>query len=77
MWNLAVIVIIFAIVIIFEAPRIAKEKKKRDLWVFCILMFAAFVLGAAKSLRLPVPNPLDLLIVMYKPISDAVFSLIE
>lgn len=77
MWNLVLIVAIFAVVMVFEIPKIAREKKKRDLWVFCMLMFFAFTLAAAKSLRLPIPNPLDLLLVMYKPVSDAVFSLIQ
>ncbi|MHA6532454.1 hypothetical protein [Paenibacillus sp. BAC0078] len=77
MWNLAVIVVIFAVILVVEIPVIAKKDKKRDLWVFCILMFVAFSLGVAKSLRMSIPNPLDLLLVMYKPVSDAVFSLVQ
>lgn len=77
MWNLAVIVVIFAVILIVEIPAIAKKNKKRDLWIFCSLMLVAFTLAVAKSLQLPIPNPLDLLLVMYKPVSDAVFSLVQ
>jgi hypothetical protein len=52
-----------------------KNKLKKDLWVFCLLLI--FATGVNIALSVKIPNPLDFLTIVYKPVYDLIFSLFE
>ncbi|MDF2713852.1 MAG: hypothetical protein K0R28_777 [Paenibacillus sp.] len=59
-------------IVLIELPLLRKRGKK-EVWVFCVTLALALGLGMAKSARVPIPNPLDWIAFVYKPVSDAVF----
>ncbi|UOY91173.1 hypothetical protein MUG87_11440 [Ectobacillus sp. JY-23] len=66
-----VMVVLFAVGIsVFEIPPLRKEKRKRDLIVYGVLLLSGTLLSSAVILHLPVPNPLDWLAMLVKPFSE-------
>lgn len=59
-----------AIVMILEVPSLSKEKRRRELVAFGTILLAATGLSLALAWHLPVPNPTDLLIMIFKPVHD-------
>ncbi|MDO3681557.1 hypothetical protein [Paenibacillus ehimensis] len=66
-----------AVIVWMEVPYLLKNKRKKDLWVFSILLTLGLGLSIAKSMRLEIPNPLEWIAYFYKPVSDYVFGLLE
>ncbi len=74
MWGIVGIVAASAIVVGIEVPPLLQQKRKKDLWAVSILLVMALCLSIMKVLKVKLPNPLDWLTVIYKPISDIVFK---
>lgn len=64
------IIIVVAIIVAIEAPALWKKRWIKELWVFSVLMLVGTSLSLAQALRAPIPNPLDWITAVYKPISD-------
>jgi len=77
MW--ATLGIVSAAILIFmaEAPSLLKNKAKRELWVFSVLLVIGVGLSITRGLNVSIPNPLDVLIIVYKPLSDLLTSLLN
>lgn len=65
-----------AAIVWFDLPAIKKNGKK-EMWAYAVTLSAGLLLAIAKAVRMPVPNPLDWIAAVYKPISDAVFHLLD
>lgn len=64
-----------ALAIIFiEYPSLKKGTFKKDKYLFVIFLFIGVGLNIINGLRIKFPNLLDWLIIIYKPISQLVFS---
>ncbi|WP_026573413.1 hypothetical protein [Bacillus sp. UNC438CL73TsuS30] len=61
----------------FEIPNLWKKKLRKELWVFSILMLMAAGLGIAHSLDLPIPNPINGITIIFKPLSDFVYGMLK
>ncbi|MBD2866478.1 hypothetical protein [Paenibacillus oceani] len=59
-----------------ELPKLRKLGTREKAAFYAFLAFS-LGLGLAKSLRLPVPNPLDWIAYAYKPFSDFLFGLLK
>ncbi|WP_257348508.1 hypothetical protein [Pseudalkalibacillus decolorationis] len=77
MWGIAGILLIALLIIIFEVPSLWKSKQKKELWVFFLLLIFGVGLSIAKSLAVNIPNPLDWIIAVYKPFSDAMMNILK
>jgi hypothetical protein len=64
--SLAVAVLL----IIVEVPALRKKKANKELWAFSILLLFGTTLTIIQALDIQVPNPMDLIIYVYKPVSD-------
>ncbi|RKN86081.1 hypothetical protein [Paenibacillus ginsengarvi] len=60
-------------ILLIEMPFLQKGSKKEK-WTFAITLVFALGLAIAKSVRAPLPNPLDLIAYLYKPLSDWVYN---
>jgi hypothetical protein len=69
-------IIVSVLVILYEVPRLSKKKLWKELWVFSVLLAIAVMLNVAESLHIPIPNPLDLITIIYKPMSKIFFTLL-
>ncbi len=77
MWVITGIVVTASLIVILEVPPLVKAKLKRELWLFSILLLLGTLLSIAKYLQIPIPNPLDMLYVIFKPMSDLLFSFLK
>jgi hypothetical protein len=77
MWAITGIVVTASLMVILEVPPLLKAKLKRELWLFSILLLLGTLLSIAKYLQIPIPNPLDMLYVIFKPMSDLLISFLK
>ncbi len=58
-----------------EIPSLRGHKK--DLWVFSILLACAIALCIAVTLKTRVPNPLDWVAAVFRPIGERIIGMLE
>ena len=71
MW-VVVTLLITALIVLFEAPGLWKNRQWRELGVFSVLMAAGFILAILHSSNVRLPNPLNMIITIYKPLADSI-----
>ena len=71
--NKLTILGIAAIIIAIEVPTLKRKSMKKELWLVCILTLFGTTLAIAQTLHIPLLNPADWIIAVYKPISDIVY----
>jgi hypothetical protein len=71
------ILVISTLIAMKEIPPLLKQKKKKEIWIFVIFQSFATALLSIISLNVKLPSPLEAIRVVYKPISDAIFSLLS
>ncbi|KGM44795.1 hypothetical protein P9D43_11340 [Neobacillus niacini] len=64
------ILLIAAAILWKEVPPLLEKKDKKELVVFSILLTIGVGLSMALGLGKPIPNPLDFLTFVFKPIHD-------
>lgn len=77
MWVIGGILLVAILIIVLEVPPLLKKKQKKELWVFSLLLLCGSGLGIAQGLDLNIPNPFDLIVTIYKPLSDLMMSLLK
>jgi hypothetical protein len=71
-------VLVITILIIWkEIPALKKKKEKKEIWIFAIFQFMATTLLSLVFLNVKIPSPLEVIRIIYKPISDVLFSLLS
>lgn len=50
------LVLLFAIIITFEVPKLARQGKVRELWAFGVVTLLAMVFSFGLALQLPLPS---------------------
>jgi hypothetical protein len=71
------VLVITLLIIWKEIPPLKKQKKKKELWIFMIFQFLATTLLSLVVLNVKVPSPLDVIRIIYQPISDVLFRLLS
>ncbi|BFH63302.1 hypothetical protein [Paenibacillus azoreducens] len=74
MWVITGILAAAAVIMMIEIPSLIKRKLRKELWVFTILLIIGTGLSIAQGLHWPIPSPLDLVIAVYKPISNIIYG---
>ncbi|SEN99356.1 hypothetical protein [Paenibacillus sp. OV219] len=59
----------------YEYPKLRRAKQFKELWVFAVTLAFGLVLSIAENQHFPIPNPLDLITTLYKPMSRAILSI--
>ncbi|OIK08425.1 hypothetical protein BIV60_26380 [Bacillus sp. MUM 116] len=77
MLGVAGTIVAAIMMVVFEIPNLRKKKLTKELWVFSFLMLIAVGLGIAQSLGLKIPNPLNGITIVFKPLSDFIYGLLE
>jgi hypothetical protein len=72
MWPVAGILVIAILIAANDVPSLTKKKK--DLWVFSILLLLGTGISVAEVLHVGIPNPLDWIAVVYQPFSNWITS---
>ncbi|MEJ9228380.1 hypothetical protein LAV79_02495 [Peribacillus butanolivorans] len=71
------ILVIVAIIIAIDVPSLLRKKLKKELWIFSSLLLFGTVLSIAQALHIKIPNPLDWITAIYKPLSDMIEKLLK
>jgi hypothetical protein len=71
------IVLVGGIIASIEAPALIRNKMTRELWIFAVVLAIAIAISVLHALRIPLPNPLDWITAVYKPVSDFIFGTVE
>lgn len=77
MWAITGIIVTASFIVMIEVPPLLRAKLKRELWLFSILLLFGTVLSIAKSLKLAIPNPLDMIWIIFQPFSDWLYSFLK
>lgn len=70
MWAIVGILTAAVLIALFEVPSLLKRGYKKELWVFSVLLLVATGLCIAKSMDVKIPNPIDWISAVFKPLSD-------
>ncbi|KOS68498.1 hypothetical protein AEA09_08015 [Lysinibacillus contaminans] len=71
------IVTISALIIYFEMPQLMKTGETKTIWTFSILLFIGTALSIMKGLNVTIPNPLDLITILFKPFADLLKTVLK
>ncbi|KRF67090.1 hypothetical protein ASG99_17095 [Bacillus sp. Soil768D1] len=77
MLAVTVILILVAIIIAIDVPSLLRKKLKKELWIFSVLLLFGTALSIAQALNIKIPNPLDWITAIYKPLSDMIEKLLK
>ncbi|WP_438298503.1 hypothetical protein [Sporosarcina sp. FA15] len=67
------ILLIVVVIVRFEVPSLLLKKNKKELVVFLLFLSIGTGLGIAQVLGKPIPNPMDLLTFILRPINETLF----
>lgn len=70
MWIISGILLIGAIISLFEIPPLVKKKWWREIIVYFILLSVGMTLAILISKDVTIPTPIDLLTKIYSPITN-------
>ncbi len=70
------LILIFAVIIYLEVPRLSKKKMWRELTVFFVLLVIGMVYSFGQLFDLPLPIPTKGIEFLFRPISNFVNNLL-
>lgn len=68
------IVLIAVFIVIIEAPNLKRTKSRKERWLFFVLLLIGVVLGVLQSFQINIPNPMNGIAFIYRPLSDVIFG---
>jgi hypothetical protein len=74
MWTIIAIVFVTGGIAAIEIPSLRRQKLKKDLRVFALLLVFGAGLTLADALNAKIPNMLDWITFLYKPLSDLIYN---
>lgn len=77
MWTIVMILLASTAIVMLEIPTLRKKKQYKDFVVFCCLLLVGTILSIAQSLRMKLPNPLDLITFVFQPVSEFILGLLQ
>ncbi|OAH58341.1 hypothetical protein AWH48_18370 [Domibacillus aminovorans] len=76
MVAVAGILVIVAVIIAINVPPLLRKKLKKELWIFFIFLLFGTILSIAQAMNIKIPNPLEWITAIFKPLSDMVEKLL-
>jgi len=71
------LMLIFSGIILFEVPRMWKDKMWRELITFSGLLTVGMVMSFAAVLRIDLPNPTKVIDFIFNPLSEVILSFLK
>lgn len=75
MWAIVGILFAGGIITFIEVPCLVRKRMIKELTIFLAILFIGVTVSILEALRIQLPNPLDLIIAIHKPISDLIFGM--
>jgi len=73
MFKVMGVLLLVALIARFEVPSLLSKGNKKELFVFLLFLMISAGLGIIQALDKTIPNPLDLLTFILKPLNDTLF----
>ncbi|SFA72679.1 MULTISPECIES: hypothetical protein [unclassified Bacillus (in: firmicutes)] len=77
MWAIIGLVFISIMICAIELPTLWKQKLRKEMVIFFVLLGMGFTLSTLLALNIKVPPILDAVEFVFKPVSDLVFSFLQ
>ncbi|WP_309122951.1 hypothetical protein [Paenibacillus sp.] len=74
MWSVAGILFAGGCIALIEAPELVRKGRRWELFVFSVVLSVGVVINTLQALHVKLPNPVDWITAIHKPISDALFG---
>lgn len=71
------VLLIAAAILYFEVPPLLEKKDKKELLLFLIILLIGVGLSITLAFKKTIPNPLDFLTFVLKPINDLISLLVK
>ena len=77
MWAIIGILFVAGVITYIDVPSMLQKRMIKESVVFLLLLGIAVILSVLEAIRISLPNPLDWLISIHKPMSDMLFEILE
>jgi len=77
MWGSLLILTTGICIAILEAPGLWRARRRKELTVFILLLLLGITTGLLQAWGIRFPTPTSIITTCFKPISDALLSLME
>ena len=77
MLNSLGILLVVAAICLFEVPPLLKKQQKKELLVFSILLLFGVALSIFFAIDKAIPNPLDYITFIFKPLSEVISGFLK
>jgi hypothetical protein len=74
MWAAVGILAVGGIIAYIEIPSLLRAKLYREIGAFGLLLLLGMTMGILETMDVRLPNPLDWITAIHKPISDMIFG---
>lgn len=74
MWIVFGIVALAIAIALIEVPNLLKRGLRKELWIFAILLLLGTGFSIAEGAQVKIPNPMDALAFIYKPLTQWLFG---
>lgn len=71
------ILLVTAVVVVIDLPSLLKKQQKKERWAYGILLVPTVVVSMLLGFGVDVPNPLDLIQWLFKPIVSFLYQLLH
>lgn len=69
MWAIIGIILIGAVISLFEIPPLIKKKWWKELIVFCTMLLTGLTLSTLLAENISIPNPVYFIVKLYHPLA--------
>lgn len=77
MWAIAGIIVAGGFIAFMEVPYLLSKRLIKELFFFTAILCFGVTVGILQTLRIKLPNPLDLITALHKPISEILFGMLK
>ncbi|MFE8697215.1 hypothetical protein ACFYKT_12795 [Cytobacillus sp. FJAT-53684] len=66
------LILIYLAISYFQIRQLIKDKMKREIWIYSIIMLVVTGITIAMIYKIPIPNPLNLIAFILKPLTKII-----
>lgn len=76
-WSITGVIAGVALLGLFDAPYLRKTGSREETWTYIVMMLSGLTLNVLWVLDVPLPNPVEYINALYKPLSNWLYGLLK
>ncbi|MBO9607251.1 MAG: hypothetical protein J7639_14920 [Paenibacillaceae bacterium] len=76
-WSITGVVAGVALLGLLDAPYLRKTKSRKETWLYIVIMLSGLTMTVLWILDVPLPNPVEYITALYKPLSNWLYGLLK